>query len=68
MSVAFREEIARLKEEQLTMQLCLNAEENKVIELESKMFETNRQMSKLQSQNLKLHLKVEELRMKYEPG
>ena len=44
------------------------AEQDRVISSEQKRYTLERSCEKLQGQNLKLSVKVEELQMKYEPG
>ena len=58
----------KLKEEVKTERFQRLAEQDRVIQSEQKRYTLERNCEKLQGQNLKLSVKLEELQMKYEPG
>ena len=58
----------KLKEEVKTERFQRLAEQDRVIQSEQKRYTLEKSCEKLQGQNLRLSVKVEELQMKYEPG
>ena len=63
-----RKEIANVQKELDAKRMLLLAESERVIHCERKLYSTEQQLDRVKGQNMKLHLRVEELRMKYEPG
>ena len=63
-----RKDLEKLHEDVKTERFQRLAEQDRVISSEQKRYTLERSCEKLQGQNLKLSVKVEELQMKYEPG
>ncbi|XP_073445575.1 protein Spindly isoform X8 [Dendrobates tinctorius] len=60
-------EMEKLKDELSLQRMKALAEGHRVLELERKLFNTDRHLKLSQSENMKLRISLDELRMKYEP-
>lgn len=56
-----------MKDELSVARLKALSESHRVLELERKLFEAENALKQGQSENIKLHVKLEELQIKYEP-
>ncbi|XP_073507208.1 protein Spindly isoform X7 [Phyllobates terribilis] len=60
-------EMEKLKDELSLQRMKALAESHRVLELERKLFNTDRNLKLSQSENMKLRISLDELKMKYEP-
>ncbi|XP_040298759.1 protein Spindly [Bufo bufo] len=60
-------EMEKIKDELSLQRMKALAESQRVLELERKLFTTDRHLKLLQSENMKLRVNLDELKMKYEP-
>ncbi|XP_013408273.1 protein Spindly [Lingula anatina] len=61
------QEIGKLQEELHSKRFNQLAERSQYMDVHSKLCETERQLEKMRGDNLKLHLQLEEYKLKYEP-
>lgn len=63
----YSKEIEKIKDELSLQRMKALAESQRVLELERKLFTTDRHLKLSQSENMKLRVSLDELKMKYEP-
>ncbi|XP_005991878.1 protein Spindly [Latimeria chalumnae] len=62
-----KKEIDKVNDELSLQRMKALSESQRVLEMERKLFSNERQLKMCQSENIKLHVKLDEMKMKYEP-
>ena len=62
-----RKELDSVQRELKTKRMHLLSQDQKVLQYEAQLYESQRQLEKQKDVSIKLGLKIEELKMKYEP-
>jgi hypothetical protein len=60
--------LANLQQDLQTKRLLMLAETEKLVDCERRLYESEQQLSAVRAQNVRLQLRVDELRLKLEPG